>query len=545
MALRLASVAAFAFLAVSPALAVDLIVHSARIVTLDHVHPFAQALAIDHERIVSIGANAAVLALADPATRIIDAGGRTIIPGLIDSHIHAIRAGLTFAQEASFEGARTIGQAMERLRMAGARDGGDSWIVVGGGWTAQQFIEDRRPTGAEIEAAAPGRRIYVQAFYRAAFLSQGAQQTLGVDAENPPPGTVFERDDSGAATGWLTGDVAAITALWERLPKPGLQEAINSTRAFFAQMNAYGITGVIDPGGHNLARSDYAALFALWRRREMNLRVAYFVSAQTAGAERVDFERDLRFVPMGFGDRWLRFNGIGERVTFGMYNNEKPDAADIAVFEDIAYWAARSGLPMTVHWNNQRSIGPLLDVFDRVGRDFDLGFLRWSVAHIHDAEPETLARLHQSGLGWLTQNAPYFAAPAFIRSMSASRRALVPAISSALAMGMKVGAGTDATRVMSYNPFIALQWLVDGRTIDGQETRAQNQRPSREEALRLWTQGSAWFAFAEGERGTLARGMLADFAVLTDDYFSVPTDRISSIRSWLTVVGGRVVYASP
>jgi len=118
MALRLASVAAFAFLAVSPALAVDLIVHSARIVTLDHVHPFAQALAIDHERIVSIGANADVLALADPATRIIDAGGRTIIPGLIDSHIHAIRAGLTFAQEASFEGARTIGQAMERLRMA-------------------------------------------------------------------------------------------------------------------------------------------------------------------------------------------------------------------------------------------------------------------------------------------------------------------------------------------------------------------------------------------------------------------------------------------
>lgn len=545
MALRLASVAAFAFLAVSPALAVDLIVHNARIVTLDHVHPFAQALAIDHERIVSIGANADVLALADPATRIIDAGGRTIIPGLIDSHIHAIRAGLTFAQEASFEGARTIGQAMERLRMAGARDDGDSWIVVGGGWTAQQFIEDRRPTGAEMEAAAPGRRIYVQAFYRAAFLSQGAQQTLGVDAENPPPGTVFERDDSGAATGWLTGDVAAITALWERLPKPGLQEAINSTRAFFAQMNAYGITGVIDPGGHNLARSDYAALFALWRRREMNLRVAYFVSAQTAGAERADFERDLRFVPMGFGDRWLRFNGIGERVTFGMYNNEKPDAADIAAFEDIAYWAALSGLAMTVHWNNQRSIGPLLDVFDRVGRDFDLGSLRWSVAHIHDAEPETLARLHQSGLGWLTQNAPYFAAPAFIRSMSASRRALVPAISSALAMGMKVGAGTDATRVMSYNPFIALQWLVDGRTIDGQETRAQNQRPSREEALRLWTQGSAWFAFAEGERGTLARGMLADFAVLTDDYFSVPTDRISSIRSWLTVVGGRVVYASP
>jgi predicted amidohydrolase YtcJ len=536
---------AFALFAFTPALAVDLIVHNARIVTLDQAQPFAQALAIDSERIASIGADADVLALAGGGTRMIDAGGRTIIPGLIDSHIHAIRAGLTFAQEASFEGARTIGEAMERLRMAGARDGGDSWIVVGGGWTAQQFAEDRRPTGAEIEAAAPGRRVYVQAFYRAAFLSLAAQQTLGVDAENPPPGTIFERDDNGASTGWLTGDVAAITALWERLPKPGLQEAMSSTRVFFARLNAYGVTGVIDPGGHNLARSDYAALFALWRQRELNLRVAFFASAQTKGAERADFERDLRFAPMGFGDRWLRFNGIGERVTFGMYNNDKPDAADIAAFEDIAHLAARSGLAMTVHWNNQRSIGPLLDLFARVGRKFDLASLRWSVAHIHDAEPETLARLHQLGLGWLTQNAPYFAAPAFIRSMSASRRALVPAISSALEMGMKVGAGTDATRVMSYNPFIALQWLVDGRTIDGQETRAQNQRPSREEALRLWTQGGAWFAFAESERGTLSRGMLADFAVLTDDYFSVPTGQIGSIGSWLTVVGGRVVHASP
>lgn len=520
----------------------DTIIVNAKVVTLAASMPLARAVVIAGDRITDVIAGEVPQAIVGARTRVIDAGGRTIIPGLIDSHIHAIRAGLTFAHEASFEGARTIAQAMARLADAAARTGADDWIVVAGGWTPQQFAEGRRPTREEIEAAAPGRRVYIQLFYRAAFLSDAAQTALDLSASAPPPGVSAERGEGGARNGWFTGSIDAITGLWERLPKPGLEAAKAGTRAFFARLNAYGVTGVIDPGGHNFAPSEYEALFALAREERLTLRVNYFVSAPRRGEELAYFKSYVAQRPSGTGDAYLRFLGIGERVTFGMYNNDAPDAADVAAFEEVARFALASGAPLTVHWNSARTVHHLLDAFARVGSAEDRARLRWSVAHLHDAGPETMLALHRLGLGWLTQNAIYFGAPAFIRAMPAARRAAAPPIGSALRAGLKVGAGTDATRVMSYNPFVALQWMLDGRTVDGQQTRAEEERPSREDALRMWTEGSAYFAFAEKERGRIAPGMLADLAMLDADYMSVPVERIGAIASVLTMVGGRVVH---
>ncbi len=523
----------------------DLLIVNANIVTLDRAMPLARSIAIAGDRIAGVFAGDPPAALMGQQTRRIDAGGRTMVPGLIDSHIHAIRAGLTFDNEVSFEGARTIADAMSRIARAAERAGPADWIVVAGGWTPQQFQEGRRPSRDEIEAAAPGRRVYVQLFYRAVFLSHAAQKALDVDADNPPVGTTFERAGDGAANGWLTGDVDAITALWERLPKPGLEAAKAGTRAFFATLNAHGVTGVIDPGGHNLAPSDYEPLFALARTGELSLRVNYFVSAPERGRELAYFRDYVVRRPLGSGDAYLRFTGIGERVTFGMYNNDAPDGADVAAFEDVARWALSENAPLTIHWNSQRSVHHLLDAFARVGSAQDRARLRWSVAHLHDAEPQTMIALHRLGLGWLTQNAIYFAAPAFIRALPAARRASAPPIGSALRAGLKMAAGTDATRVMSYNPFVAMQWMLDGRTVDGQETRSAHETPSREDALRMWTEGGAYFAFAENERGRIATGMFADLAMLDADYMSIPVDRIGAIKSVLTIVGGRVVHASP
>ena len=539
LALVLAALRAAAPAAAQP---VDLLIVNANIVTLDRQAPLARSIAISGDRIAGVFAGEAPASLMGERTRRIDAGGRTIIPGLIDSHIHAIRAGLTFDTEVSFEGARTIGEAMGRIARAAQSAGPGDWILVGGGWTPQQFAEGRRPTREEIEAAAPGRRVYVQLFYRAAYLSSAAQAALGVDPDAPPAGTRFE---DGAPAGWLTGDVDAITALWDRLPKPGPEAAKAGTRAFFSTLSAYGVTGVIDPGGHNLAPADYESLFALARAGELSLRVNYFVSAPQRGRELEYFRDYVARHPIGSGDSYLRFTGIGERVTFGVYNNDAPDAADIAAFEEVARWALAANAPLTIHWNSQRSAHHLLDAFARVGSAEERARLRWSVAHLHDAEPDTMRALQRLGLGWLTQNAIYFAAPAFIRALPAARRASAPPIGSALRAGLKIAAGTDATRVMSYNPFVALQWMLDGRTVDGQETRGADETPSREAALRLWTEGGAYFAFAEKERGRIAPGLLADLAMLDADYMSVPVERIGAIRSVLTIVGGRVVYASP
>ncbi len=538
--MRLALVCAGASLAQGA----DVVIFNARVTTLDPARPAAEAVAIAGERILAVGGEELVRAHGAGA-RLIDAGGRRVVPGLVDSHIHAIRGGLSFASEARFEGARTIEDAMDRVRAAAARTPPDAWILVGGGWTPEQFAEGRRPNAAEFEAAAPGRRLYAQLFYRAAYVSPAGLAALGLDAQAPPPGLAFERGETGAPSGWIVGGVDAVAGLWDRLPRPGAEAARASLRAFFSELNAHGVTAVIDPGGHNLAPQDYAPLHALRAAGEMSVRVAYFMSAPEAGREAAFFTRLAQERGGRSDDPWLRWLGFGERVTFGMYNVEAPTAQDVADFERVARLAARHDLAVTVHWNSQRNLGALLGAMESLARDHDLARLRWSVAHLHDASPSAIARLHGLGLGWLSQNALHFAAPAFLRGLSAAQRAAAPPLASALAMGARVGAGTDATRVMTYHPFVALQWMLDGRTVEGAATRAAEELLTREQALRLWTQGSAWFAFAEREWGALAPGRFADLAILSEDYFEVPVARVGAIRAWLTMAGGRVVHASP
>ena len=227
-----------------------------------------------------------------------------------------------------------------------------------------------------------------------------------------------------------------------------------------------------------------------------------------------------------------------------MYNNDNPTEAQKQQLYEIYSWAAKRGMTMTQHWNNNQSVHHLLEVLERVNRETLIASLRWSIAHLNDASDESLSRLKALGVGWLTQDAMYFNGDGFIKARGLEAIRNVPPVMTALKMGLHVGAGTDAHRVMSYNPFAALQWMVDGRTIAGTSTRAEEQLPSPEEALRLYTLGSARFTFDDDKRGTLAAGKLADLAVLTKDYLSVPTDEIGGIESLLTMVGGRIVYAA-
>jgi predicted amidohydrolase YtcJ len=185
----------------------------------------------------------------------------------------------------------------------------------------------------------------------------------------------------------------------------------------------------------------------------------------------------------------------------------------------------------------------LLEVLERVNAQTPVAKLRWSVAHLNDASPDSLRRMKAMGVGWLMQDAFFFRGEAFLGKYGAEAARLVPPIVTALDMGVPLGGGTDAHRVMWPNPFVALQWMLDGKTVSGLAMRAPSELPSRMQALRLYTEGSAWFAFDEGIRGSLAVGKLADLAVLSADYLTVPTEQIGSITSLLTMVGGRVVYA--
>jgi predicted amidohydrolase YtcJ len=523
----------------------DMLLLNGRIVTLDDASSVNEALAITGDRITATGSAEQMRKLAGSDTRIIDLGGRTVIPGLIDSHIHLIRAGFRYAGEVDWNGATTIADALERLRSAARHAAPGAWLIVAGGWTPRQFAESRRPTVAEIAAVASDHPVYIQLFYGSVLINAIGREALGIKSDDDlPPGAKFERNDDGAVSGWIAGPGAAIISLYSRLLKPPLPEAIDGTRRYMRQLSQFGLTGVIDPGGHNLAPEDYAAMFQLWREQALPLRVVYSTFAPRPGKELEDFQAFTKFLPMGAGDDLLRFNGIGECITWGMYNNENPNDADKETFYRVALWAASKAMTLTVHWNNDRSVHHLLDVLERVNREVPIARLRWSVAHLHDASDASLQRMKALGVGWLMQDGMYFSAPSYIAERGPTQMRRTPPIVSALRLALPVGGGTDANRVMIPNPFVSLRWMLDGRTVDGIATRGAEEIPNREEALRIYTEGSAWFAHDESRRGRLVPGMLADLAVLSEDYFSVALPRIAQIESLMTLVGGRVVYTA-
>jgi predicted amidohydrolase YtcJ len=290
-----------------------------------------------------------------------------------------------------------------------------------------------------------------------------------------------------------------------------------------------------DPGGNNLPPSEYQPLFKVWRDGQMTVRVTYNLNGQTAGSEIEEFQSLTRLLPQGFGDDMLRFNGIGERVTFAMNNNDSPSEADKANYYQIARWAAERGMALTMHWNNNASVDHLLTLFERLDKEVPIRNLRWSIAHLNDASSESLQRMKALGMGWTVQDMLYFSED--------PSRTMTP-VMTAKKLGVPVGAGTDAHRIASYNPFTSLQWLLDAKTAAGFTLRRVDEAPTRQDALRFYTKGSAWFSHDENTRGSLETGKLADLAVLSKDYLTVPVEQIGSIESVLTIVGGKIVYAA-
>ncbi len=298
----------------------------------------------------------------------------------------------------------------------------------------------------------------------------------------------------------------------------------------------------MDPGGNNVTPDSYQAIYKVWRDGQMTVRVAYALCGFTPGKEFEEYKDLLRLLPMGFGDDMLRFNGIGERITAAMNNNNNPNETDKERYYQIVKWAADHGMSVTMHWANDQSVHHLLEIFERVNKETPISPLRWSIAHLNDASPETL-RAHE-GFGSRLDGArrDVFRWRQFSAAAGKEAAARVPPVVTARRIGVNAGAGTDAHRVASYNPFTALQWFLDGKTVNGTALRGPEETPSRNEALRLYTLGSAWFSKDELKRGSLEVGRLADLAVLSKDYFTVPVEQVGGIESVMTMVGGRVVY---
>ncbi|HEX7238580.1 MAG TPA: amidohydrolase family protein, partial [Gammaproteobacteria bacterium] len=422
----------------------DLVLLGGKIVTVDAESSLREALAVRDGKVLALGSTAEMRRLAGPATRVVDLRGRTVIPGLIDSHLHAVRAALSFSTEVNWIGARSLREALARISAAARRRPPGSWLIVAGGWNELQFAERRRPTQAELEGAAPNNPVYVQLGYGWAVMTDDGFAKLGIrsDADLAAGGTLVR--DGERLTGAISGGQGAIIALFDRLPKPTFAEQVEGTREFFRELNRLGLTGVVDPGGNNLFPPDYQALFDVWRRGELTVRVAYSLNGQTAGGEQAELQSLTALLPMGFGDDRLHFNGLGERITFAMNNNPEPTAENKERYYEIARWAAERGMTITMHWGPDETVPHLLEIFERVNREVPIKPLRWSIAHLNDASDATLQRMSELGVGWTVQDAMYFGGEDLVRRQGRDAGRRIPPVVSAQRLGVRIGGGTDA-----------------------------------------------------------------------------------------------------
>jgi len=531
----------------------DLILHNGRISTLDPKKPEASNLAIKDGRIV--GVDDAEEYERGPNTREIDLKGRRVIPGLNDSHLHVIRGGLNYNMELRWDGVPSLADGLRMLKQQAQRTPPGQWVRVVGGWSEFQFAERRMPTLEEVNTAAPETPVFILHLYCRALLNGAALRACGYTKDTPnPPGGEIQHENKGNPTGLLIArpNATILYATLAKGPKLPPEHQMNSTRHFMRELNRLGLTSIIDAGGgFQNYPEDYAVIEELHKRGEMTLRIAYNLFTQKPKQELDDFKRWVNITAPGRGDDFFRCNGAGEMLVFSAADFEdflepRPDlpASLESELKGVVALLAANKWPFRLHATYDESITRFLNVFEDVNREVPFKGLNWFFDHCETISERNLERIKALGGGIAIQHRMAYQGEYFMAQYGKEAAKRTPPIRRMLELGIPVGAGTDATRVASYNPWVSLYWMVTGNTVGGVSMYPDENKLSREEALRLYTQGSSWFSNENGKKGALVPGQMADLVALTDDYFSVPEEEIKGIESVLTVVGGKVVHAT-
>jgi len=536
----------------------DIILTGGRVTTLDPANPEAEAIAIKGGKVLATGTTAEILRLAGGSTTRIDLRGRRVVPGLNDSHIHLIRGGLNYNMELRWDGVWSLADALEMLRIQALRTPAPQWVRVVGGWSEFQFKERRMPTLDEINTASPDVPVFILNLYASALLNRAALRALGYDKETPAfDRGVVQRDSQGNPTGMLLAKPSAMI-LYQTLamgPKLGFDHQLNSTRHFMRELNRLGLTSIIDAGGgaQNYP-DDYKVIQTLRERDQLTLRISYDLFAQNAGSELVDFKAWTKLVKPGHGDEMLRLIGAGENLTwsaadFEIFTEPRPDLAPKmeSELEPIVRLLSEARWPFRIHATYDESISRFLDVFERVNRDVPFqqpgSPLHWFIDHAETISDRNIDRIAAMRGGIAVQHRMMYQGEYFLERYGPEQIKRTPPLRRILDAGLPMGGGTDATRVASYNPWVSLAWMTTGRTLGGLQMYDESNLLSREEALRAWTSGSAWFSSEQDSKGTLTPGALGDLAVLSDDYMRCGDERIKDIVSVMTIVDGRIVHA--
>jgi predicted amidohydrolase YtcJ len=533
----------------------ETILVNGRFTTLDRSNPNPEAVAIADGKFLAVGDERDIRALAGPGTTVIDLKGRRAIPGLIDSHMHIIRGGLNYNMELRWDGVRSLADAMRMLKTQVDNTPAPQWVRVVGGFTEQQFAEKRLPTIEELNAVAPDTPVFILHLYDRAILNGAALRAVGYTKDTPnPPGGEIMRDAQGNPTGLLLArpNATILYATLAKGPKLPPEYQKNSTRHFMREVNRLGVTGVIDAGGgFQNYPDDYSIIEELHKDGQLTVRIAYNLFTQKPQQELADFAGWSKQVKPGQGDDLYRHNGAGEMLVYSAadfedFRVERPDMPPSMEgdLEPVVRLLAENRWPWRLHATYNETIGRALTVFEKVNRDIPFNGLHFIFDHAETIDERNIDRIAALGGGIAVQHRMAYQGEYFAERYGAKATEATPPIRRMLDRGVRVGAGTDATRVASYNPWVSLSWLVTGKTVGGMTMYPPQNRLSREDALRLWTESNTWFSSEEGKKGQIKAGQLADLAVLSDDYFSVPEAAIADITAVLTLLGGKPVHGS-
>ena len=462
-----------------------------------------QTVTIRNGRIAAVGQKIAVL----PDARTIDLGGRTVVPGFIDAHVHYTRAGVNPGYEARrIERAFSIAELQEAIAQRAASVPRGEFITCIGGWNHTQFKEARRPTRAELDAAAPAHAVYLS--------GTGG----GTGAITNALGMKFfssrgvEVDDASGVVKTAQAAVAALQAAQTD------EHKLRGTTELNAHANALGLTTIVNAG--NFADQEFA--LRLWRQDRLTIRMRPVFPADSPQEVETRILNNFSQGGRAVGDDLFRVAGFGERI--GGTDTMSPS------FEPTARIIARHGWMLQQHSITVKENDFHLEAFRAIARDHPLENLRWSLIHLQSIDEPRLKALMQLGAGASAQTWTYLGTqggPPFRRIVDS---------------GIKAGVGTDSTNVAALDPWLSLFYMTTGRNLAGVETNA-SQKISRLEALRLYTEGAAWFSFDDHHLGSFTEGKYADFAVLSADYLTVSDEMIRKIDSVLTMVGGKIVHA--
>ncbi|WP_421608558.1 amidohydrolase, partial [Agrobacterium tumefaciens] len=448
----------------------DLILHNGRFTTLDRTNPNATAVAIKDGLFLEVGSDSEVMSLAGSNTRIVDLKGKRVLPGLIDNHTHVVRGGLNYNMELRWDGVRSLADAMDMLKRQVTITPAPQWVRVVGGFTEHQFAEKRLPTIEEINAVAPDTPVFLLHLYDRALLNGAALRAVGYTRDTPnPPGGEITRDANGNPTGLLLAkpNAGILYSTLAKGPKLPLDYQVNSTRHFMRELNRLGVTGVIDAGGgFQNYPDDYEVIQKLSDENQMTVRLAYNLFTQKPKEEKQDFLNWTSSVKYKQGNDYFRHNGAGEMLVFSAadfedFRQPRPEMAPEmeGELEEVVRVLAENRWPWRMHATYDETISRSLDVFEKVNKDIPLEGLNWFFDHAETISDRSIDRIAALGGGIATQHRMAYQGEYFVERYGQGVAEATPPIRKMLDKGVNVSAGTDATRVASYNPWVSLSWM--------------------------------------------------------------------------------------